>query len=595
MERHGKLAETLLRNGLAAPGDAVLVGVSGGADSVALLHLLTEIAPLLSLSLEVAHVEHGIRGARSREDAEFVRRMAAGLSLPFHLAQPDLQAAGTREQEGPDAPVAAAGGAPARGGGSSTADSLVAEAGGLETGAGEEAGAGEGRRAGNLEARARTERYRFFARVAAERRLNKVAVGHNGGDQVETMLMWLLRGCGPEGLAGMPATRPLAPDAAGRAGPLLIRPLLDVPRDELLEYLARRGLEYREDHTNRDTRYLRNWIRRTLLPGLRERTDAGLDHRLARLGRMLRSDNALLEQRLAEVYPRLDREGVLDRTAFLRIEPELRSRMVRFWLRRVTGTLRRVGHAHVDAVLDLIAGSRPHARVSLPGAWTALREYELIRLVSPVEAASAAAPRATPVSANASTAPVPSPRGARTPRTVDEAGSAQPESQPRSDLGARTSRTAGEARGAEQAGGGYSCALPLEGEVLLPEAGLKVTAWRSDSLDLPASPFEAVFDVRAVERLEGALQVRNFRPGDRFRPLGMPGHKKLKDLFIEKKLPRSRRRVLPLVLAGGEIVWIPGCARGDFARLTPDSRSAWRIRVCPFAPGDPRGRFAGRG
>ena len=506
MELHQKLAETLIRDGLVATGDAVLAGVSGGPDSVALLHLLAEVAPPLSLALEVAHVEHGIRGARSREDAEFVRRLAEGLSLPFHLARLDLHDAASG-------------------------------------------------RAGNLEARARTERYRFFARVAAERRLGKVAVGHNRGDQVETMLMWLLRGCGPEGLAGMPAARPLDRAAAGASGPMLVRPLLDVSREEILEYLASRNLEYRDDHTNRDTRYLRNWIRQTLLPRLRERTDAGLEHRLARLGGMLRSDNALLERRLAEACRRIIRGDVLDRAAFLGLEPELRPRMVRFWLARVTGTLRRFDYAHVDAVLDLIAGSRPHARVSLPGAWTVAREYESIRLVSSVEAASANAPAET----------VPSPRGARTPGI------------------------AGEERVGGQVDGEYSYPLPLEGEIFLPEAGLKITAWRSDSLDLPATPHEAAFDLRAVERVEGALQVRNFRPGDRFQPLGMAGHKKLKDLFIEKKLPRSRRRTLPLVLAEEEIVWVPGCARGDFARLEADSRAAWRVKVGPFAAGGVRG------
>lgn len=502
MELHQKLAETLIRDGLVATGDAVLAGVSGGPDSVALLHLLAEVAPPLSLALEVAHVEHGIRGARSREDAEFVRRLAEGLSLPFHLARLDLHDAASG-------------------------------------------------RAGNLEARARTERYRFFARVAAERRLGKVAVGHNRGDQVETMLMWLLRGCGPEGLAGMPAARPLDRAAAGASGPMLVRPLLDVSREEILEYLASRNLEYRDDHTNRDTRYLRNWIRQTLLPRLQERTGAGLEHRLARLGGMLRSDNALLERRLAEAYRRIIREDVLDRAAFLGLEPELRPRMVRFWLARVTGTLRRFDYAHVDAVLDLIAGSRPHARVSLPGAWTVAREYESIRLVSSVEAASANAPAET----------VPSPRGARTPGI------------------------AGEERVGGQVDREYSYPLPLEGELFLPEAGLKITAWCSDSLDLPTTPHEAAFDLRAVERVEGALRVRNFRPGDRFQPLGMAGHKKLKDLFIEKKLPRSRRRTLPLVLAEEEIVWVPGCARGDFARLEADSRAAWRVKVGPFAAG----------
>ncbi|MCY4487726.1 MAG: tRNA lysidine(34) synthetase TilS [Deltaproteobacteria bacterium] len=512
MELHQKLAETLLRDELLVPGDAVLVGVSGGPDSVALLHLLTEVAPALSLSLEVAHVEHGIRGARSREDAEFVRRMAAGLSLPFHVARLDLHGAEYREAASRDAPDA-------------RAEHLEARAGDRES-------------TGNLEARARTERYRFFARVAAERCLAKVAVGHNRGDQVETMLMWLLRGCGPEGLAGMPAARPLDRAPAGSEGPWLIRPLLDVPRDEILGYLESRGLEHREDDTNRDTRYLRNWIRRTLLPQLREQTDGGLEHRVARLGGMLRSDNVLLERRVAEGYPRVSRDDVLDRAAFLGVEPELRPRMVRFWLRRVTGTLRRVGHAHVDAVLDLIAGSRPHARVSLTGAWTVARQYESVRLVF----------------------------------ATDE-----------------------EREGAKGDGEEYSYPLPLEGELLLPEAGLKLTAWRSDSLDLPANPFEAAFDLRAVERVEGTLLVRNFRPGDRFRPLGMAGHKKLKDLFMEMKLPRPRRRTLPLVLTGEEIVWIPGCARGDFARLEPASRAAWRVKIRPSSAGVAHDRSARRG
>jgi len=490
MELHQKLAETLLRDELLVPGDAVLVGVSGGPDSVALLHLLTEVAPALSLSLEVAHVEHGIRGARSREDAEFVRRMAAGLSLPFHVARLDLHGAEYREAASRDAPDA-------------RAEHLEARAGDRES-------------TGNLEARARTERYRFFARVAAERCLAKVAVGHNRGDQVETMLMWLLRGCGPEGLTGMPAVRPLDPGPSGAGAAQLIRPLLEVPRAEILAFLESRGLDYREDRTNRDTRYLRNWIRRTLLPEIRERSGRGLDRRLARLGGMLRSDHALLERRVAGAYARVSRGDALDRTGFLALEPELRPRMARFWLKRGLGTLRRLGFAHVDAVLGVIAGSSPHGRVSLPGSWTVVREYDSVRLIPAVEAL----------------------------RPDD-----------------------------------YSYVLPLEGDLTVPEAGVRVTSWCSAGRERPDSHFEAAFDLSRLTHDGRPLRLRNFRPGDRFRPLGMSGHKKLKDLFIDRKVPRSRRRTLPLLLAGEEIVWVPGCARGDFATLEPDTRTVWRVRV----------------
>lgn len=461
-------AETLVRTGILAPGDAVLVGVSGGPDSVALLHFLHEIAASLRLRLEVAHAEHGIRGDESRDDAEFVRGIASRLSLPFHLTRLEL------------------------------------------------ARPGRDRRSGNVEALARERRYRFFAEVAAQRKITRVAVGHNRDDQLETMFMWLLRGCGPEGLQGMPAVRPLARDVAGAEEAVLIRPLLDVSRRDILAFLERRGLEHREDRTNRETRYLRNWIRLDLLPGLRDRSDGGLDERLGRLGGMLRSDNALLERWVAEVYPRVAHGDELDRAAFLGLEPGLQARMLRFWLGRGLGTLRRIGFVHVDAVLKVIEAAVPHGSVSLPGSWIVVREYDSVRLVR-----SAAASRA------------------------DD----------------------------------YCYALPLEGEVEIPEAGVRVTAWRSDSRERPEGGFEAAFDLTRLERDGGELRMRNFRPGDRLRPLGMTGHKKLKDLFIDLKVPRSRRRTLPLLLAGEEILWVPGCARSDFATVGPDTGAVWRVRI----------------
>ena len=478
-----RLEQALVRDGLLAPGDAVLVGVSGGPDSVALLQLLREVGPSLRLSLEVAHVDHGIRGRQGRDDCEFVRGMAARLSLPFHLARLDLGEAA--DERGP----------------------------------------------GNFEARARERRYRFFAQVASERRMGKVAVGHNRDDQVETMLMWLLRGCGPEGLQGMPAARPLArsPEDAGPA--VLIRPLLDVSREEILAFLESRGLDHREDPTNRDPRYLRNWLRGAVLPELRSRSDGALERRLARLGGMLRSDHALLERQAAAAYPGVAPGGALDRAGFLALDPEFRLRMARFWLRRELGTLRRIGFAHVDAVTKLVSGDRPHGRVSLPGGWTAVRQYDAVRLIRRTEAPRRSVPHAE-------------------------------------DSHAADSRPAD-----------YSYPLPLEGELTVPEAGVRVTAWRSRRRELPEDPFEAVFDLSGLGRPEGRLHLRNPRPGDRFRPLGMAGRKKLKDLFIDRKAPRSRRRTAPLLVVGDEIAWIPGYARSGLARVGPETREVWRVRV----------------
>lgn len=467
------LANALVRDRVLVTGDAVLVGVSGGPDSVALLQFLHEIGPALGLRLEVAHVDHGTRGHESRDDGEFVRRIAAKLLLPFHFTSLDCLRS-DRDQG-----------------------------------------------SGNLEALARERRYQFFGQVAAKQRIGKVAVAHHRGDQVETMLMWLLRGCGPEGLAGMPAMRLLARDVPGAEKTLLVRPLLEVSRDDIIEYLESRGLDFREDHTNADTRYLRNWIRHTVLPGLRGQAGHGLERRLARLTGMLRSDHALLERQVVGAYPRVVRDDAVGRAAFLGLEPELQPRMVRFWLKRGLGTLRRIGFVHVDAVLHAIGGTRPHASVSLPGAWRVVREYDSVRLV----------------------------------RSAVEL---RLEGSPLQD---------------------YSYRLPLEGELVVPEAGVQVTVWCSTTRQVPEGNFEAGFDLERLTRDGGQLQLRNVRPGDRLRPLGMIGHKKLKDLFIEKKAPRSWRRAVPLLLVGEEIVWVPGYARSDFAKVESGTRAVWRIKV----------------
>ena len=158
MDLPRKVTEFIIGQGLLSPGDRVLIAVSGGPDSVLLLHVLYDLCEELELHLEVAHLQHGIRGAEAQEDAQFVAELAEKLGLPFHLKELNLRQ--------------------------------------IKSAAGK----------GNLEALARAERYRFFAAVARERKLDKIATGHTQDDQAETVLMWLLRGSGPKGLGGMPPT-----------------------------------------------------------------------------------------------------------------------------------------------------------------------------------------------------------------------------------------------------------------------------------------------------------------------------------------------------------------------------------------------------
>jgi tRNA(Ile)-lysidine synthase len=329
------------------------------------------------------------------------------------------------------------------------------------------------------------------------------------------MLMWMLRGCGPSALGGMPPVRRLFQEDSGKSQPTLVRPLLNLSRAQIMQYLRAEGLKYRQDATNRDTRYLRNWVRSDLLPALVERTDDGLTERLARLSGLLQSDQWLLDRYVATASASAIADGVLSCPAFLRLEVRLRSRVLRRWLQSHLGNLRGVGFQHVESMMRLTMADRPSGYVSLPGGWTAVKDYDRLHLVCGLE---------------------------------------------------------------DQAPTAYESALPLEGEVRIAELGVTVRAWCSNPAEAlhPENMHRAIFDRDA---LKGTRMLRSRRPGDRFQPLGMAGHKKVKDLLIEKKAPRRLRDRLPLVLVGGEVLWVPGYGRSGAAKVDFATREVWNLEM----------------
>ncbi len=222
--------------GTPEPGQRAGVAVSGGADSVFLLHALRELAPCWNLRLSVIHVEHGIRGAASLADAEFVAQLSSTFGLPFHIRRADVPA--------------------------------------LD---------------GNLEQAARNVRQAFYAELIAARAVDRVATGHTRTDQAETALYRILRGSGLTGLAGiLPTTR---------EG--LIRPLLEIDRGEIEAWLRERGIAWREDETNRDRTFARNRLRHEILPLLRDAFNPQLDQALGNLATLARDEEAYWESELA--------------------------------------------------------------------------------------------------------------------------------------------------------------------------------------------------------------------------------------------------------------------------------------------------------
>jgi tRNA(Ile)-lysidine synthase len=454
-----KVAKTIAKYGMLARGDGVLVAVSGGPDSVALLHVLSNLKSDLALRLEVAHIEHGIRGAGSRDDARFVAALADRLSIPFHIKELGLRA------------VAAA------------------------------------HRKGNLEALAREGRYRFLTDTARERGLGKIATGHTLDDQAETVLMRLFRGSGRSGLGAMaPVSR--------RGAALLIRPLIESSREEIEAYLAEAGLEYRTDPTNFDPALLRNWLRLEMMPRLKEKIDPAVAVRLARLADIARGEdeelNRLARERMAGMI-----EGDIVLRGALLAEPEaMRRRIVRLWIEQARGGLKSIGFDHIEAILDLIATGPPQGRVAIPGGLDVVRRYEELAI------------------------------------------------ERRSRRHAVT----------------YSYTIDSGGSLYVPEAGLTIATAVKPTVRLPETLFEAIFDMAALPE---KLTIRNFRPGDRFQPLGLAGHKKIKDLFIDRKVPMEVRRTLPLLVAGDEILWIPGYGRSRMAGVTPRTRTVLAAAATP--------------
>lgn len=305
------------------PGERILVAVSGGPDSVALLALLTALAQSCALTLEAIHVNHGLRGEESEEDARFVARLCERLGVPLHQERVD--------------PVEMA----------------------------------RRRKGRSLQELARDARYAAFEQVGAALGVERIALGHTADDQAETLVMWMLRGSGSRGLAGIPASR----------RPWFIRPLLAVSRGELLAYLRDQGLAYRVDSSNAKPWYLRNRVRQEVLPALK-RINPSLVRVLARQGDILGEEDRYLEARTAEVLNGLveARGGdlVLARAGLAALPLAMQRRAVRALVGRAKGSVKGLSYRAVEDILNRILHGRSGSVLTVSGVEVS-REYEVLR------------------------------------------------------------------------------------------------------------------------------------------------------------------------------------------------------------------------
>lgn len=488
-------------------GETLVVAVSGGLDSVGLLDLLRTGAPAGGLHLHVAHMDHRLR-PESGEDAAFVAGLAAEWGIPATVEAADVMGWAARHGLG-------------------------------------------------VEAAAREVRYRFLAQVVAAQAASGAVTAHTADDQVETILLHLLRGAGAAGWTGMVAAGELrvpgrgeAPAAAVR----VLRPLLGSRRGEVAAWVAARGLAWVEDASNRDVRFTRNRLRHEVLPRL-DAINPRWREALLRSAELTRDEHAVVVAAADAAWPAIavpadvtspdgsagGRAGVQLDVAGLAAQPRAVQRLL---LRRAvalaladdaprlepTPTQVELPMERVEAALGLVEG-RTGARVELGGGLVAEREYDQLVIH----------------------------------RLIGEEWSA------RACLGADP-RAAGAGEAGAAGDDGLLVLVPgetadpdgrwrLRTQLLAPEAWQLARA----AAGPPGTELRVGLDAQAV----GGLAVRRWRPGDRLQPLGMRGIKKVHDLLVDAKVPRRERARLHLLTSPRGIAWVVGVRIAEWAKVTP--------------------------
>ena len=464
-----KVRKTIEKHEMIASGDRIGVALSGGADSVALLYALRFIGIDYGASLFIIHVNHGLRGDESDRDELFIKRLGENLHLAFdsrHISIPNI-----RQQK-----------------------------------------------RGSIEDIARDERYRCFEEIKNRRGLTKIALGHTLGDQVETVLMKVLRGSGLSGLRGILPVR----------DNVYIRPLIETTRAEIVEFLHEQHVDYVFDSSNEDESYLRNRVRRKLLPELLESYNPQLFRTIGQMVDVLRLEDEYFSVKVEEILTEWNLPDgkipvVLSVNKFKGSHEALQRRIIRRLIGSVSKAKHEVEYRQVKAVIDFLVGGKPQGMVHIGGNVRVRREYDALFFETESD-------------------------GGRTAEKAAE------EMLPR-----------------------FYYSLQIPSVIALDEISRSISCEIVDSAAVNFSmPTCAFMD---CDTLEFPLHVRNVKPGDIIQPLGMKGTKKVKEIFIDAKIPRWRRRQIPVIEDGKSIVWIGGICLSERVRVTSGTKKILKAEI----------------
>lgn len=440
------MKNTIEQHQLIEPGDKIVVAVSGGPDSIALLHGLWVLRNEYSLTLYVCHLNHMLRGEESDGDAEYVKEISDKLGLESFIFSEDIEAFSKKIKM-------------------------------------------------SFEEAAREARYKLFDYVMEVTKSSKIAIAQNMNDQAETVLMRLARGSGLEGLTAIKHKRDK-----------IIRPLLDVPRDKIEKYCEENELITRTDHTNFETTYTRNKIRLELIPYFKENLNENIIQQIHLTTELLQADLDYITDAVDRRYHDLviENENILE----LRLKDlkhshiAIFSRLIRKLIEHFSGDLKGVSSYHIDEIVDLCKNSNHGSykivkkNVKFEISYDHLRVYDIRFQGNEIE----------PILF---------------------------------DIGDELSIC-----------GGTLKALELS---------------FSDRHDVNSMTIDK-------HKIVGDLHVRTRKPGDRFTPLGMKGSKKLKDFFIDLKIPITERDKVLLLCDEKEIIWVIGYRMSELYKVSSNTK-----------------------
>lgn len=449
---------TIEKYGMLKAGDTVVVALSGGPDSIALLHVLNSLKSIYGTKLHAAHLEHGLRGDESVEDMRFVEGLCRAVSVPLT----------TRREKVLEA----------------------AERGGL-----------------SVEAAARKIRYKFLEQVLEETGANKIATGHNADDQAETVLLNIIRGAAMSGLRGI---RP-----AMEAG--IVRPLIDATRQDIVAYLDEKHLDYRTDSSNSDDRYERNRVRQNLIPLIREQFNPRIVESLARTASVFSMIDEYFRVEVAEAMKTCcqtkDGRTIVDLRLFQDLPRAIKLFTFYSILRSLEGDEQVVSFDSLNAVLNLAVRSKSGSRIDIGSGIVVLKEFDKLLI-------------------------------GRDVAMVDR----------------------------------YEVKLTVPGSKRVEPPGYTFTVEilneRPGTGEIYRSGRTAYFDFAALGL---PLMARSWREGDKFVPFGLSGRKKVHDVFVDEKVPVSKRTKIPIICDSEGIIWVAGVRRAERARITDATQTIMKL------------------